>query len=235
MAIKDEVYENAPLKETVFEIRFPGNPAVECKKDKFYEKIKNLYPDVLVPRISDKKAPALEPYRFQHINGLCGIMVAINKIAFYCKDYKGFKIFKKEVLRIFTIFNQLFKITNINRVGLRYVNIIPFTREAGSIPLNNYLNIKVDLNNFKNDEFNQLSLLLTNPVKDGIITTRIQNMLSSDKIKEAILLDFDYSKDANLKFNFISKYLDESHQHTKELFENLITENYKTYMRGDKI
>ena len=187
MTTKAEVYKNTPLEETVFEMQFPGNPSVECKRDKFYEKIKNLYPNILVPRVDGKKALALEPYRFQHINGLSGIMVAINKIAFYCKDYKSFKIFKKEVLRIFNIFNQLFKITNINRIGLRYVNIIPFTREDNSIPLNNFLNIKISLNNFINDELNQLSLLLT---KKLILLTMLVNDCSNSRIPDFFGLIF---------------------------------------------
>jgi len=37
---KTEIYKNVPLVETVFEIRFPVELAIECNRDKLYKKIK---------------------------------------------------------------------------------------------------------------------------------------------------------------------------------------------------
>lgn len=235
MKYNSNIYKNPPLIESVFEIRFPGNLSIECKRDLFYNKIKNIFPQILIPQITNAKAPALEPYRFQDKNDSKGIMVGINKIAFYCKKYKGFEYFKEDVLKYFTIFNGLFKITKLNRIGLRYINMIPVIREKEILPFHHYLNIEINLHNITSDNFKDLSIILTTPVNNGNITTRIKSATSEDKTKEAIILDFDYSKEMNLNFKSIEKYLNESHKHTKFFFESLITKDYKKYMDGEVI
>ena len=50
-----------------------------------------------------------------------------------------------------------------------------------------------------------------------------------------MILDFDFVKQGDLKFDLIKKRLDESHKHTRSFFENLITEEYKRIMRGEVI
>ena len=58
-------YPNSPLVEVVFEIRFPDEPSVDCKRDVFYEKIRGSFPRVLVPTTKEGGLAALEPYRFE--------------------------------------------------------------------------------------------------------------------------------------------------------------------------
>jgi len=47
--IESEIYPNSPLIEVIFEIKFPGEPVVECRRDIFYELVREDYPKVLVP------------------------------------------------------------------------------------------------------------------------------------------------------------------------------------------
>ncbi len=232
---ESKIYKNTPLVETVFEIRFPGELAIECNRDKFYEKVRDVYPKLLVPKLSQGKAVALEPYRFECNDGTNGIMLAINKISVYCKEYKGFKLFKEEVIRIFSIFEKLFKMQKFNRTGLRYINIIPFTRENGIIPIKNYLNIEIGLPEIIPTDFKNLNMIFVSPTEGSNIITRIESIISQDRTQEAILLDFDYAKYQDLTFEMVDKYLDESHRYTKHLFEGLITDNYKKVMRGEVI
>lgn len=232
---QNEIYENAPLIETVFEIRFPGEPTVECNRDKFYEQIRDTYSKVLIPRSLEGKAMAAEPYKFEREDGAWGIMLSINKMSAYCKKYDGFNLFKKEVLRLFAIFGKLYKVQKLSRTGLRYINIIPFTREGDIIPLQNYLNVNIRLPKAISTDFANLNLIFVSRTEGGNITTRIEPAMSPDKTQEVIILDFDYAKDSDLSFDSIDKYLDESHQHTKYLFEELVTEDYKKVMRGEVI
>lgn len=235
MSRKNEIYKNAPLVETIFEIRFPGEPAIECNRDKLYEKIRDVYSKVLIPESFEGKAMALEPYQFERDDGTSGIMLSINKMAVYCKKYEGFKLFKEEAMRIFSVFGELFKIQKLNRTGLRYINIIPFIRENNIIPINNYLNIKIGLPKSIPTDFKNLNIIFVSQTERGSITTRIEPAFSPDQTQEVIILDFDYAKEDNLNFGSIEKYLDESHQHTKHLFEELITDEYKKVMRGEVI
>lgn len=235
MAGKNEIYKNVPLIEVVFEIRFPGEPAVECNRHKFYGKIKSVYSRVLVPKSAEGKAMPLEPYKFEREDGACTVMVSMNKLAFSCKKYEGFDAFKKETMRVFSIFGELFKIGKLRRTGLRYINIIPFAREGNIIPIKNYLNIQIGLPKSIPTDFKHLSMVFVSQIEGGSITTRIEPLISEDKTREAIMLDFDYAKEENLSFHLARKYLDESHKHTKYLFEELITDKYKKVMRGEVI
>lgn len=235
MMNKNEVYKNPPLVEAIFEIIFPGEPAIECNRDKFFERIRGVYSKVLVPKSFEGKAMALEPYRFQREDGTSEIMLGVNRIAVSCKKYEGFRSFKKETTRVFSVFGELFKVRKLNRTGLRYINIIPFAREGKIIPINRYLNIKIALPKSIPTDFKNLNIIFVSQTKTGSITTRITPVISQDKTQEAIILDFDYAKEENLTFSSIQKYLDESHHHTKYLFEQLITDDYKKVMRGEVI
>ncbi|MFH1503933.1 MAG: TIGR04255 family protein [Candidatus Omnitrophota bacterium] len=232
---QSELYQNAPLDQTVFEIRFPGEPRVECNRDKFYEQIRETYPNVLIPRSLEGKAMAAEPYKFERDDGSWGVMISINKLAIYCKKYEGFVSFKKEVLRLFSLFGKLYNIKKLNRIGLRYINVIPFTREDDIIPLQSYFNVNIGLPKSISTDFANLNLILVSKTEGGSITTRIEPAISADKTQEVILLDFDYSKDGDLDFGSLEKYLNESHDHTKYLFEELVADEYKKVMRGEVI
>jgi uncharacterized protein (TIGR04255 family) len=218
------IYKYAPLIETVFEIRFPEEPAIECNKDKFYDKVRNDYSRVLIPSMS-----------FEKEDETSGISLSINKLAFYCRKYDGFKSFKEEAIKILNIFKTLFKVKKLNRTGLRYINAMPYTREKYNIPLKNFLNIKIDLPKSIQTDFENFNIAFDSKSGNGNIATRIYSAISDDKIQEAIILDFDYSKKENLVFDSIEKYLDESHKHTKKYFEGLITDDYRKIMLGEVI
>ncbi|ODS33946.1 MAG: hypothetical protein SCARUB_00919 [Candidatus Scalindua rubra] len=235
MSNENEIYKNAPLVETVFEIRFPGEPSIECNRDKFYEKIRSDYSMVLVSSFQAGAIAAQPPYRFEREDGTSGVIMSINKISFYCKKYEGFSLFKKETMRIFSIFRELFKVEKLKRTGLRYINIIPFTREKNIIPIKNYLNIQIKLPKSMSTDFKNLSMIFVSQTEGGNITTRIEPVISENQTEEAIMLDFDYAKEKDLNFDSIDAYLEESHKHTKDLFEGLITDNYRKVMRGEVI
>lgn len=235
MSKKNEVYQNAPLVEAIFEIRFPVEPAIECNRDKFYEKIRKIYPKVLVPKSFKGRAAALEPYKFEREDNTSGVMLSINNLAVYTRKYEKFALFQKETMEMLSIFQGLFKIQNLDRIGLRYINIIPLTRENNIIPIQSYLNIHVSLPKSIPTDFKSLNIIFVSQTKVGTITTRIEPVISQDQTKEVFILDFDYAKKDNLKFDLIEKYLNESHNHTKYLFEELITEEYKKVMRGEVI
>ena len=58
MSKQTEIYKNAPLIETVFEIRFPAELTIECNRDKLYEEIRNIYSKILIPTAVPGKATA---------------------------------------------------------------------------------------------------------------------------------------------------------------------------------
>jgi uncharacterized protein (TIGR04255 family) len=232
----DEVYPNSPLAEVVFEIRFPGELQVECERHLFWEKIRREYPAIRVPHPNPEKALALVPYRFDRLDKEMTVMVAMNSLTLSALKYPGFKEFKKELIRISKIFGETFKVKKLSRASWRYVNVIPFVRENGLIPLGQFLKLGFKLPSSIPERFKTLSLAFDVETKGGRITTRLETLIREDSKQEAILLDFNYGKDvaqADLCFADVEKYIDEAHTFTRQLFEDLITDEYRQYLRGD--
>jgi uncharacterized protein (TIGR04255 family) len=163
------------------------------------------------------------------------MMIALNKFAYYVRRYPGYGQFSKEVLNWVTEFGKIYNIPKLNRSGLRYINIIPFSRESGLIPLNRFLKIKFELPEVFPNNFENLSLVFISKTEGGAITTKIESIISADRSHEAILLDFDYAKEKNLVIDHVEQYLEESHTHTKRVFEELITDEYRSYLKGDAV
>lgn len=228
-------YVNSPLVEAVFEIRFPGDPAVECHRDEFYTKIRRKFPNVWVPNVEPGQPVALQPYHFKTEDGAETVMVAINRFAYTTHRYPGFEDFRPRVLNLVERFCRQFKIVRLKRTGLRYVNVIPFLREDGVIPWKRYFTVALTVPEASPDDFINVNLALESKCDKGAITTRIGCAKTADGSKEVFLLDFDFAKSEGLFAERLSTYVDESHEHTKKVFEGILSDSYKAVMRGEVI
>lgn len=232
MVNNDEVYPKAPLSEVVFEIQFPGEPAVECHRDELFEFVRSSLPVVRVPEVSAERNFKFRTYQFASSDGAFTVMAGINQLGYSSKKYMGYADFKNQLIPIFHFFCERFKIQNFRRVGFRYINAIPFTRENGLIPLSRYLKSKFILSPSIPDHFDQCSIALVQNLEKGKILTRIETMTDKNLKDEALLLDFDYFKTENLKAPQLDEYLEESHSQAKAFFENIITDQYREFIRG---
>jgi len=231
----DEVYPNSPLIEVVFEIRFPPELAVEGRRHEFWEKVRDVYPSLLVPTGSPGQLLSLIPYRFEQEDNQAGIMMAINRFSLYVRKYEGFRKFKEEFLRMHRLFGETFSLDRVTRIGLRYINLIPFGREDGLIPLNRFLTLGFQWPPVIPERFKNLSLTFISRIDGGTITTKLEPVVRDDG-REALLLDFDYSKEREgLVFTQVDTYMDEARAFIRQLFEALITDEYRQYLKGDTL
>jgi len=228
------VYPNAPLVEAVFEIRFSGEPAVECHRDVFFEKVRDKFPKVLVPQVNPGQFPALTPYHFRSVDEKTSLMVAINRFAYSTRSYDGFASFKKQTMHYMAIFGEHFRLRELTRTGLRYVNIIPFSREGSLLPVERYLKIRVEMPAARPSLVSNISFRYVTPTDRGSFTLRLECVTSAEQ-QEAFLLDFDYTKVSGLNFGQLEEYIDESHAETKLFFENIVTDEYRKFMNGEVV
>ncbi|MBE0428399.1 MAG: TIGR04255 family protein [Thermoleophilia bacterium] len=228
------VYPNSPLVEVACEIRFPGEMSVECKRDIFFSAIRQKYPKIYVPKSSEGKPMSLEPYRFQNEEDTAGVGLAINSFSYYEKQYQGHEKFIKEFMRLAKILEKIVPLNKLNRVGWRYINIIPFVRQDQEIPLDSFFSISVEVPKGNKSKFENISLVLATRNTSDTIVTRLQTVQNTEDDREAFLLDFDYSIQQNLVFSKLRSNLKTAHQETSGLFENLITEEYREYLRGEQ-
>jgi len=226
-----ELYKNAPLVEAVFEIRFPPELSIETKRDEFYNRIKMEFPEINLPLVSDQEPYALKTYLFRDKKREKGVAYSVNKFSYYCYKYYGFAKFKEESLKYLTMFCKHFNINSLDRTGLRYVNHIPIVTEDGVIPIERYLNFGYKLPNSIPEKYNLLHTVIFVKLGKGNLRVLIQYLRRPDPLQtEIILLDFDYFLEEELFVSNIETYMNESHQHTKKIFEDLTTEEYKIIM-----
>jgi uncharacterized protein (TIGR04255 family) len=229
-----EIYPKQPLDEVVCEIRFPNNLAIECNRHLFYDKIQDAYPSIVPVKFVHNRELPTTTYRFDKTDGSAGIMLSMNKFSYYEKQYRGHIKFIDEFLRLSKILGNTYKLDKINRLGWRYINVIPFVRERGFIPISDFIDFKISAEGISN-EFENLRILFVSKAENGSITTRLESIQRPKDNQEALLLDFDFGMTENLCFSEMSSYIKKAHGQTKELFENFITPEYREVLRGEVI
>ena len=228
----DEVYPNSPLKEVAFEIRFPGRMEIECQRHLFHNEIITEYPKIYVPTAHEGKAMALTHYRFRDEQDNETVMLALNSFGFSTNNYEGHEQFIYKISGLIEKLTALYPIDEITRLGWRYINIIPFVREKGAIPLDNFFNVKIPYTDLENVE--QIALMYKSRLDKGFININLSELKRHDG-EEALLLDIDCALEHNLSIKGIEESTDYVHKKGREVFENLITDDYRNYLRGGEI
>lgn len=238
MTPRSEVYPNAPLVEVVCEIRFKGELVIEARRHEFWEKIRREYPQLLVPKAgTDDRPLLLQHYRFRSEDEAKTVLLAPNSFGFSVTHYEGHEAFFREYVKLHKIFGEVFPtIDKLNRVGWRYVNIVPFARESGLIPLANFLSLDIPLPKQVPRRFEKLDLNFTAlRENDDSVVVRLASAKKNTG-EEGLLLDLDYGKKGeSLRFRDVMKHLKDGHDHSRDLFENLITDAYRRYLRGEQL
>ena len=138
-------------------------------------------------------------------------------------------------MRLASLLGETYSISKIDRLGWRYINLIPFTREDGIVPLKRFLTVSLNVPNGMSEKFENLSMVFISKVAGGSITTKIESAMRGDKQQEALVLDFDFAMTANLNFSKLGDSVKTAHEHTRTLFESLITDQYRQYLRGSTL
>ena len=235
---EEVVYPNSPLIEVVCELRFSGDLSIETKKDVFFDSIREKYPSILVPHLKGNEAPLLTPIRFENKETNSGILLAINKFGYFEREYKGHKLFFASFLEQARNFQNKFpKIRTLNRFGWRYINVIPFKRENGEIPLDQIFNFSITFGRGPkvHSRFDNLNLVFITKCGEGSVTTKIESALEKDTSQEVIVLDFDFAFTKGLVMENVETYITSAHRETRNLFDSLITDEYKSYLQGEAL
>jgi uncharacterized protein (TIGR04255 family) len=237
MKTMEIVYPNSPLTEVVAEIRFPGEMAVECRRDQFWALIRDQYPKIFVPIAGPGQSlSALVPYRFEAEDGQRLVSLAINRLTLSFRTYTGYREFSSELGRVLCLFDEVFHIEKLNRVGFRYINVIPYSREDGVIPLERILNLGLKLPPSIPERFTHVSVMFVSKAQDGQIITKLESTTKREKGEEALLLDFDYGQqEGDLRFAQALELIGKAHDANRGLFEECITDEYRSYLRGESL
>lgn len=228
---RDEVYPRAPLVEVVFELRFPGEPAIECHRDEVFQFVRESMPLVKVPEASSPENFKFRTYQYTSEDNSLTVMSGLNLLSFSNKRYTGFANFKKQLIPVFKFVIERFKLKALRRFGFRYINAIPFTREGGAMPIGKFFQSKFDLSPKMPGKMEQCAVAVVQKLDAGKVIARIEGMKRSSG-EEAFLLDLDYFRNEGLEISRFEDYLEEGHGGAKGFFENIITDQYRNFLRG---
>ncbi|MEZ5564066.1 MAG: TIGR04255 family protein [Gammaproteobacteria bacterium] len=231
----NEIYPNSPLVNVTCEITFPGNPAVECRRDTFWKKIRTRYPNFLVPAAEVGKPVALQPYRFQNPESGRTVSVALNSFALTETKILRHKFFIAEFTRLSKAFHSCFRdIDTVTRIGWRYINVIPFSRENGVVPVKQFLRASAELNGDMLESARTFDVRASRDIGSATVIVRLAVIgREGEGQQEALLLDIDYGcEKEKLRFAEAVKWVSAARSHNRRFFEDVITDDYREYLRG---
>lgn len=220
-------FKKAPVIEAVFEIRFPAELSIECRRDEYYEEIRKTYSNISLPVIDSPEPNALRAYRFETEDKTSLIQFSINRFSFHSRNYKIFNEFSSETLKYLELFCNHYKISQLKRTGLRYINHIPIEMKQDVIPLSKYLKFGYNLPNTIPENLELFHTILLTKMGNGKLRILIASQEKLEPLgKNAIILDFDFFFEGELDIKNIKDYLEKSHIYTKSTFESLLSDEY---------
>lgn len=227
--------ENAPLVEAVFELRFPGEPAVSSGLDRYYDTIRGDFPQVFVPNAQPGVAPALQPWEFKNNKACRWVSISINSFAVHVRDYENYQDLRSLALPLAERFCEQFRISDLTRVGARYINRIVLLREPGQpIPLADYLNIGFLLPAIVDTStMEDIHLQFATRRDDAQLVVGLHHVREQPAQPEHLVLDLDCGIVNNVSSARLAQHLDAVHEKVEDLFAALAAEAYMKYMNGD--
>ena len=130
MAGLPTILENCPIKESTFEIRFESSFPAGAIYGIAYKDLEDYYTDsepLPILQIPETVRTADPNFRHQPYYRMKGkdftLQIGPKIIAITVKDpYCGWESYKNEIIRVFQILAKLDFISEVTRIGLRYVN-----------------------------------------------------------------------------------------------------------------
>lgn len=227
------IYKNAPLVNTAFEIRFPGEVGIETRRDQFQAAVRSDFPNLWVPNAVPNISPALQHYQFRTEDNSARVSLAINSFVYATSTYPGFEQFRTNLERQRAIFDEVFEISSYTRLGLRYTNQLPILRtENNFIPLANYVSARIDVGGrFPTPDINELQFSMSCKTDTGDLRVTIQNEDRSSI--EVLTIDLDFFLNGKIGKDQIPGFLINAHDKIEAVFLSLISDDYKSIMKGD--
>jgi uncharacterized protein (TIGR04255 family) len=217
-----------PIKEAVVEIRFESNLPPDATFGVVFNALKERYktadqlPILQIPEIVRSRDPELiyQPfYRLKSEDSLIQVGPRVLSLA-VLEPYPGWSFFLPEILRVFNTVNELSFITQVSRLGLRYIDF--FDEDI-------FGNINLHLEIYGSNAVTGETFVRTKLLKDGLnCNLQVGNNtvlnLGTGKAKQGSVIDVDTFTQFNGPsfFDEVEQILEDAHSIQKELFFDLL-------------
>ncbi|MHA1278055.1 MAG: TIGR04255 family protein [Candidatus Helarchaeota archaeon] len=235
----EKKYKNPPVVEALCEFKFISNQQWDLTiPGLIYEEVRNEFPDRKqqigigvqfrptergIEHRVETTPPRVQFYKKDKtaLIQVAPDLLAINQL----KPYLTWDKFKLMILEGFKVYKKIAAPKGLTRIGLKYINIIEFGKEA--IELKDYFQYYPFIPNDMPQHYGPFLTRVEFPYEDGnenLILTL--SSLPSKKLDIiSILLDLDYVmiQPEYISFDQISEWLDKAHERIENAFELSIT------------
>jgi uncharacterized protein (TIGR04255 family) len=237
-----------PLSEVVFEINFPRLFAVENRIADYQQRLLEMYPDSgdefvlhLPPAVAFGKGPKPEgnvtPVRsFVFKNKANSRVVRVSVVYFnlLISDYLHFDDYKRALMAALNPAIEIFQLSRVERIGLRYINKIPIPKRDAARAYREYVRSPIDTKLFTPHQINSfLTEISIDLAKNKKLTIRSGLLpIVSDSDSQTYLVDLDCSSPESVILSApgIVSLLDEYHESIESEFKRAMTDKYWNHM-----
>jgi uncharacterized protein (TIGR04255 family) len=224
----EEVFPANPIREVDFEIRFTPRLRVQAEMWRFQESVVTEYPEVGLESAILPNGTTLSVTVFQNQAKARLIKVSPQNMALAFSAYKNFEEFKDEVLKQSDDFCKTFGVTELTRIGLRYVNEIPLpTQESSS--MTKYVRPLVAFDRIPLETVQQFALQMSATAGGHMVLVRTAMIAGPIR---TYILDIDAYTEIVRPASEISTLLDQFHDTAQRVFLDHVTDEYKRVMRA---
>jgi uncharacterized protein (TIGR04255 family) len=223
-----------PLVEVALVSSFPPEPAVDCLRHEFFNRIRQTYGHLVPPEWQGEIPPAFEPYRFHNADRSAAVVLGLTSFGFFTGAYSTHETFRAEALRLFELAQETFGISTLTRVGLRYTNIMRYERVDGLVPLDKFLRVGL--------KFPKTFPFTVDDPRLGFVIKKDETEMSvhieprvrqGEDADEAVFLVISHEKSGQLHADRLPEYVDEARAEARTLFKWLTLESYRKSFQED--
>lgn len=228
----DEVFPFTPLREVDFEIRFSPRLRVNAEIWRLQEQLVSQYPTVANETVIQPTGSVMNVSVFQNPDSGRIIKVSQENFVVAFTRYSCFEDFKDEALRRMLQFCEAFQVSEVGRVGLRYVNhiLVPGLQKTAGIL--KYVRPFTDFDRVPIDQTEQFVNEVLLRFQDHMVTLRGVLLGPLEKGQRVYVLDIDCHTNQQQSVDHLASIVDKYHDSAQKLFLGHITEEYKKVLRG---
>lgn len=246
----NEKYTKSPIIEAICEFRFANTENWDATipgllyheiKGAFPKKEKRLIqewvidPNFADPRNSQHQIKTTEQSIFKSENSQNSILVSPSSLAISkLKPYDGWENFREDIDKVYTTFSQIYEFKQIDRIGLRYINIFDIPSED---EYEKYFHIKSSITHITTNKVlsssNEFILSIDDTTNCKI---QLRRTVPDDESQIKFILDIDCYLIKPLIINRTDEHLplswiENAHKEIISIFDKSITDITKENIR----
>jgi uncharacterized protein (TIGR04255 family) len=228
-------YPNQQLRSVSLETHFPGQLGVYAILGDIQTAVKEKLPNLFVPNLQAGEAAALRPFQMRDPEQRRSLAVAVNQVTFVSFDYPGHEAFLAEALPVISAALERIKPDRLNRVTYRYENELGLARdEQGGLLLDpTFPGIVPAV--FAGKPSRAVNALYEHGWEDGGISgTRGFHARIEEERGVAVMKLGVFGSVEGADLVDLGRITDVAHRVGLELFESLISQDFREFISSGK-